>query len=510
MEIAIVGGGWYGCHLALALKKAGHKVVLYEKNDSIFSQISGAFGIRLHAGPHYPRSAETRKNCLRNKAEFEQRYPDLIVPHEYSIYGLGTLDAEGKPPKVNQEEFEAVCNESESCKIIDPKAAGYNNLITAASIEEPSVVLGSRLRKAFTKYLADAGVEVRYHFDVQKITKTNNGVIVAGKNAQQHFDKVINTTSYQAFLPDQKDFPFEMETVYQPCLALKYEDQKPGNRPFSFIVMDGWFPCIMPVCDDKPGKEYILTHGKWTIMGSYDKPAKANDVLAKLNDEWIESNVKPSCEREINRFWPAFAERFRYTGWKGTVLAKLKTKREFRSAVTYEKDNVIQVVPGKISNVFDVEREVQALLTQQNILNRNGYFYVQGGVLQQGCTEIEEKPNLNESSTCTLQTFTELEKEKTLPVKIASAGQSMASSTPTTEETLISASFLLLSMIEIAASLALLALALLAFPHLIMPTALIAGVVISQTVNRGVDSLFSFFKNHKGTAESNPPLLLSY
>jgi hypothetical protein len=99
MKIAIVGAGWYGCHLALKLKKAGHSVVLLEKNSDISMQISGKFGIRLHLSPHYPRSDATTNNCRNNFEKFKNEYSDLIVEHDYSIYGLGNFDADGLPSK---------------------------------------------------------------------------------------------------------------------------------------------------------------------------------------------------------------------------------------------------------------------------------------------------------------------------------------------------------------------------------------------------------------------------
>jgi hypothetical protein len=239
---------------------------------------------------------------------------------------------------------------------------------------------------------------------------TGSAVRVGNDASIDTFDKVINATSYQAFLPNPSDFPFDMEVVYQPCLALIYEDQTPGIRPFSFIVMDGWFPCLMPYVtraevDGTPFKNYILTHGKWTIMGSFKAISDAKDVLGKLDDAFIVDKIKEHAEKEMRRFWPAFEERFKYIGWKGEVLAKLKTKKEFRSAVTYEKDNIIHVMPGKVSNIFDVEHEVCSLLKKENILVRNGYSYVQGGVLDEACIEIAEKPAIDEPNTANLFNF---------------------------------------------------------------------------------------------------------
>ena len=35
MNIAIIGGGWIGCHLAVKLKNT-HNATLYEKNKNLF------------------------------------------------------------------------------------------------------------------------------------------------------------------------------------------------------------------------------------------------------------------------------------------------------------------------------------------------------------------------------------------------------------------------------------------------------------------------------------------
>ena len=133
-KVAIVGGGWYGCHIALSLAKKGYDVTIFEKNVGIFSGISGRFGIRLHAGPHYPRSLKTRLSCRKGFVKFHKKYPELINEHQYSIYGLGILDSDGQPPKVNKNQFEKVCYESDQCQKIDTEKWGYKNLQTALNL----------------------------------------------------------------------------------------------------------------------------------------------------------------------------------------------------------------------------------------------------------------------------------------------------------------------------------------------------------------------------------------
>ncbi len=456
-KIAVIGAGWYGCHLALSLKKAGYDVVLYEKNHEIFSQISGKFGIRLHAGPHYPRSAKTRESCRRGAAAFKTSYPDLVIPHEYSIYGLGITDADDKPSRTNQKDFERICKESdpEHYKKINLEAYGYEGLHSAYSVDESSIAVGNRLRSKFKEYLHAAGIEVRCDFEVTKLDPKDSKIIVGNDSSNEAFDKVINTTSYQAFNKKDKDqqFPFDMEAIYQPCLALIYKDNTPGKHPFSFIVMDGWFPCLMPFIENEEStptsRKYILTHGKWTIMGSYDAPTKAKNVLSNIDNSFIEEAIKPLSEKEMLRFWPKFKERFTYVGWQGEVIAKLKTKREFRSAVTYEKDMIIHVIPGKVSNIFDVENEMFALLYKKNILQREGYLYAAKGSLDESFSEIIEKPAIGEPNTSNLQTYDELKPKSTFTGIYSFLLQCIAN---LLEWSLIHAAILVNSMKELSAS----------------------------------------------------------
>ncbi|MFC3909069.1 FAD-dependent oxidoreductase [Legionella dresdenensis] len=433
-KIAIIGGGWYGCHLALSLAKQGYEVTIFEKNSDIFSELSGNFGVRLHVGPHYPRSEETRKSCLHGQKEFEKTYPDLVVPHESSIYGLGTLDYDKKPPKVGVEEFKKVCKEAPECKPVhlDPKK--YHNIQkdSTHSVHEPSIQVGAGLRENMKKRLEEAGVKIVYNYQAKEIKRQGDKTIVNNGETSQSFDNVINATSYQSLLP--KDLPFDMNIRYQVCTVLLYEDTQKAEKPFSFTLMDGWYPCLMPYVDDTSNEngqknyKYILYHAKHTIRGSFDTPEQARKHMADtITDQYVERELKGPMEQHMASFWSEFTTdkyvtnettnqpelqkgRFKYVGHKTNVLAKIVTDREFRSAVTFEKDGVIYVFPGKINSVFNSQEEVESILKNENLLNKKGYRYVKGGVLDSAMPEITEKPIDTSRNTCFLQTYKEAQK----------------------------------------------------------------------------------------------------
>lgn len=413
MKVGIIGGGWYGCHLALALTNQGHTVVMFEKNANIFEGVSGKFGIRLHQGPHYPRSKSTRELCRKSFNEFINTYPELVVEHQYSIYGLGKTDSDGNPPKVDKDTFDSVCRESETCQEVDLESFGYHELQMAKSMYEPSIAIGDRLRQFFINKLLAADVKIHYNFEVKSLLNMKGKTTVIGQSGEEiPFDKIINATGYQSLIPDAiKDvFPVDMEVIFQPCLALSYQDLTPGAGPFSFIVMDGWNPCVMPFVDTDEFKHtYTLTHGSYSIMASFHTPAKAHHLLSSVTDRFIFKKVKPLIEKDLYRYWPEFEHRFKYIGWRGTVLAKMVTKNEFRSALTFEYDNIITILPGKVSNIFDAEREVTALIEQRNCITLRGVTYVAGGVLDLTRSEIAEKPADYEPNTGKLNTWRTLD-----------------------------------------------------------------------------------------------------
>ena len=92
-NLVIIGGGWYGCHLALSLKKKGFKIKLFEKNNEIFSEASLYNQNRLHLGFHYPRSYKTRIQSKNGFDKFLLNYPEFIKNLDLSIYAVSREDS---------------------------------------------------------------------------------------------------------------------------------------------------------------------------------------------------------------------------------------------------------------------------------------------------------------------------------------------------------------------------------------------------------------------------------
>lgn len=91
--VAVIGGGWYGCHLADILITRGFKVTLFEKANHLFAGASGKNQFRLHAGFHYPRSSITRSQITAGLHEFKTRMPQFVAPLHKCIYAVSVEDS---------------------------------------------------------------------------------------------------------------------------------------------------------------------------------------------------------------------------------------------------------------------------------------------------------------------------------------------------------------------------------------------------------------------------------
>jgi L-2-hydroxyglutarate oxidase LhgO len=64
MKFIILGAGWYGNFAGLLLKKLNVDFIILEKQNDIFRGSSSKNQNRLHQGYHYPRSQNTRDECI--------------------------------------------------------------------------------------------------------------------------------------------------------------------------------------------------------------------------------------------------------------------------------------------------------------------------------------------------------------------------------------------------------------------------------------------------------------
>src|SRR3972149_8258482 len=67
MEIAVIGGGIVGCHIAYRLAREGQEVFLLEKERALGEHTSTRNSGVIHGGIYYPPGSSKARFCVRGR-----------------------------------------------------------------------------------------------------------------------------------------------------------------------------------------------------------------------------------------------------------------------------------------------------------------------------------------------------------------------------------------------------------------------------------------------------------
>lgn len=318
--IAIIGGGWFGCHIGYSLKKSGIPVTVFEQNNTLFGGASGYNQNRLHLGFHYPRSAITRSQSREGFYEFLEHYPTLSEKIDENIYAI-----------VKNHSF----LDFDTYKLImlgsglafEEVETNLNNVEGSIRCDE-RVICTNRAREYFTHALGDC-LELNSKVD-----------------SVYGFDAIINCT-YQTWNPTQSGFR------YEPCVVLIYSSDV-GSK--AVTLMDGPFHSVYPFENGL----FTAYSVKLSRLDNFEDFSQAVALLATVNSEKI-AKIRSQMEREICLYYPDFAG-FKFEGIHKSIRSYSINSADARTCSVRMDGNMIHVMSGKIDSIFHAEREVRKCL----------------------------------------------------------------------------------------------------------------------------------------------------
>jgi hypothetical protein len=322
--IAIVGGGWFGCHIACCLQDRGIPFTLFEARKRLFDGASGYNQNRLHQGFHYPRSAATRKQSRDGFYEFTRRYPELSDPVEHNIYAVT------RESLVDWETYRMVMlNAGPLFVDVHYERFGLQNIEGALCCRE-RVVLTNKAREFFTAKIGE-------HMRHQRFNESRIG----------EYKTVINCT-YQTWLP-------RYDVIYEPCATLLYACKTDMARNQAITLMDGPFCSVYPF-DNGLSTLYSVKQSR--IAGAKcTRPDAAQSLLMQVDTKQL-CGIRYAMEAEIRMYYPSFLDHYEFEGWHGAVRAISRSRSDARVCSVSSDGHMIQVMSGKIDSIFHAEREV--------------------------------------------------------------------------------------------------------------------------------------------------------
>ncbi|WP_082171736.1 FAD-dependent oxidoreductase [Methylobacterium indicum] len=335
-KIAIIGGGWYGCHIASSLMALGFSVRLFEQNDRLLHEASGNNQFRLHLGFHYPRHATTRIQSRDGFSRFLERYGDLSRPIEENIYAV--------PRRTSLLDFDTykliMTATGISYKTVDQCGADLRE-IEGMILAEERVILIEKARHYFSAHLRQAlSLSVR----IESVEQTDRHVLVNG----ERFDYMVDAT-WGHFTP------VPIQTFFEPTLLLYFE-AAPNLPAVTFV--DGPLYSIYPT--EEP-RVYTLSSVPHTPLGRYSSSAEACAARDSVNSDLIRSKlelmVNQACENVTY-----FHDQYRFLGPQIAIKTKPIGGSDDRSCYVGRQGRIFSVMSGKIDTIFFATERILSMM----------------------------------------------------------------------------------------------------------------------------------------------------
>jgi glycine/D-amino acid oxidase-like deaminating enzyme len=359
-DALVIGGGFYGCCLAIHLRRRFDRVLLVEEAEGLMGRASRVNQARLHNGYHYPRSFLTAARSRSNLDVFRRAFPMGVVAGFRHLYAIARGDS--KIGYRHFERFAAAIGAGLAAAGAADRALFAPRLIEAVyEVEEPAFDVAA-LRGFLALRLAEAGVVVRTGCRVASLAPCPAGVAVRlGDGAVIEAGWVFNCT--YAALNRAVPEPVELrpKLVHQVA-EIALVAPPPVLAPLGITVMDGPFFSVMPFPSEGL---HSLTHVRYTPHVTWAEAARPgfdpNAALVPAPDSrfaWM--------MRDARRYVPA-VEQVRHVRSLFDIKTLVSgTQGDDARPILYHRDSVaprlVSILGGKLDNIFDVYDVVDATL----------------------------------------------------------------------------------------------------------------------------------------------------
>jgi hypothetical protein len=342
-RVAVIGGGIFGVTAALHLDRAGHQVVLFERNTGLLLGASRTNQRRLHRGYHYPRSIETARSALSGARSFMAEFPEGVVSSCQRYVAIARdkslIDAETFVRFLDRLGLEY----SEAY----PPFLRRDSVELSLRVREPGIDI-DQLRRLCWRKLRRSRVQVRLRSPV-------------GLSDLEAFDHVVLAT-YASLNQLETEIPrsavqYQFEVCEKPVIELP-----PAYGNTSLIILDGPFMCIDPIAGTDRFLAGNVVHAiHASTVGLV--PLVPKELLG-LIDNGLHRNPSstrfPGFVASASPFLTGF-EQADHIGSLFTIRAVLPHVEDTDTRPTLVRrlnERVTSVFSGKISTCVDAAREV--------------------------------------------------------------------------------------------------------------------------------------------------------
>jgi len=363
-DAIVIGGGFYGCTLAVHLRRVrGADVLLVEAGDELLTRASYANQARVHNGYHYPRSFLTGLRSRVNFERFVREHARCIVDEFDKYYAIGRSFS-----KVTAAQFEIFC--ARIGAPLEPAPPAVERLFRPERIERvfrarEVAFDAARLRATVADELEACGVPTRLRTRALSATREGDGlrVHIEGPDgpAELRVERAFNCT-YSGLNGLLCGSGLEPIPLKHEWTELALVEVPPELEGLGVTVMCGPYFSLMPF---PPRGLHTLSHVRYTPHAEWRQergPERASpDPDALPRRSHFEHMV-----RDAARYLPAVAGcRHVDSLWEVKTVLPRSEVDDSRPILYKEADGLpglTSIMGSKIDNVYDMLEYVDARL----------------------------------------------------------------------------------------------------------------------------------------------------
>lgn len=362
-DAIIIGGGFFGCKIALYLKKYLKSILILEKEKDILTRASYANQARVHKGYHYPRSFLTAWRSQLNFPKFIHEYQDCIYSEFTNYYAISKLFS-----KINANQFRNFCDRVDiflTPADISIKKMFNNNLIEEVFRTQEYTFNILKIRDRINEELEKASIEVGLGREVIEVkSKPEPEYVELIFNSQTGTEKLLAKYIFNCTYSGLNNV---LVNSHLPTIPLKHElaeialvEVPSILKNVGITLMCGPFFSLMPF----PARSlHSLTHVRYTPLCYWQDTENSISNTKEMYRQITPNTSYPYMIRDAARYLPIFQEsNYVESLWElKTVLpqSEVDDSRPILFKRNQVIPNLISVLGGKIDNIYDIPNELK-------------------------------------------------------------------------------------------------------------------------------------------------------
>lgn len=351
-HVVIIGGGFFGCCLALFLRSVFDRVIVLEEAPDLLTRASRVNQARVHAGYHYPRSFVTALRSRELSARFARHFGAAVIGDFRMLYAIAR-----RRSKVSTGRFVRMFRDMDAP--ITPATPSDAALFDADLIEGvfdcPEFAFDwTVLRDHLARRLDRHGIELRRGVRAVRVTQhQGRAAVELDCGATIAADHVFNVTyaglNRIAVASGHAPLPLKYELAE---VALVEPPAELAGR--AVTVMDGPFFSLMPY---PAAGLYSLTHVRYTPHRSWvDRPGSpdADAVAAALPQKSRALHMI----RDTQRYLPCAAALVQRDALFEVKTILTSNERDDGRPILLHRHSAspwfASIMGGKIDNIYDL------------------------------------------------------------------------------------------------------------------------------------------------------------